>query len=156
MPDGLYDRDALEWAEQQAGLLARLAAGERVNELVDWTHVIEEVRDVGLSELKAVESLWVQAMTHLMKMHRWPDDRALNHWRGEIVAFLQDAARSFTPSMRHKIELDRLFAQARSRSIKADPLLPNEALPNACPYTVDDLLTEDPDPAELVRRLRPA
>ena len=92
--DGLYDRDALEWAEQQAGLLARLAAGERVNALVDWAHVIEEVRDVGLSELKRVQSLLVQAVTHLMKMHRWPEDMAMGHWRGEIVAFLQDAASS--------------------------------------------------------------
>ena len=36
MPDGLYDRDALAWAEQQAELLRRLAAGERVNDAVDW------------------------------------------------------------------------------------------------------------------------
>ncbi len=51
MPDGAYKRDALAWAAHQAGLLRRLAAGERLNEAVDWTHVIE-VEDVGLSELR--------------------------------------------------------------------------------------------------------
>jgi hypothetical protein len=49
MPDDLYDRVALAWSEHQAGLLWR---GERVNE-VDWEHVIEEIEDVGLSELLA-------------------------------------------------------------------------------------------------------
>ena len=49
MPDGLYDRDVLAWAEKQSALLERLAAGERVNALLVWPHVIEEVRDVGVS-----------------------------------------------------------------------------------------------------------
>ena len=61
MPDGLYERDALAWSERQADLLRRLAAGERLNEAVDWPNVIEEVQDVGLSELRAVRSLLVQA-----------------------------------------------------------------------------------------------
>ncbi len=53
MPDGLYERYALAWAERQAGLLRRLAAGEQLREPVDWAHVIEEVADVGLAELRA-------------------------------------------------------------------------------------------------------
>ncbi len=47
---GLYERDALAWAEQQAALLDRMAAGERLNEAVDWPNVIGEVRDVGLEQ----------------------------------------------------------------------------------------------------------
>jgi len=62
MPDGLYDRDALAWAEQQATLLRRLAAGEGLNESLDWPHIIEEVQELGLSELRAVMSLLQQAM----------------------------------------------------------------------------------------------
>ena len=42
MPDGLYERDALAWAERQADLLRRLAAGERLNEPVDRPNVIGE------------------------------------------------------------------------------------------------------------------
>ena len=71
MPDGLYERDALAWAERQAGLLRRLAAGERLNEPVDWPHVIEEVQDVGLSELRACKSLLRQILVHLQKLHVW-------------------------------------------------------------------------------------
>lgn len=57
MPDGLYEHDILTWAEQQAALLRRLAKGERVDAAVDWPHVIEELQDVGLAELRACESL---------------------------------------------------------------------------------------------------
>ena len=69
MPNDLYCRDALAWAEQQATLLHRLAAGERLNEAVDWPNVIDEVQDVGLSELRACQSLLQQATTHLLKLH---------------------------------------------------------------------------------------
>ena len=53
--DGQYDTDALAWAERQADFLTRLARGERVNVDIDWPNVIEEVRDVGLSELRRRE-----------------------------------------------------------------------------------------------------
>ena len=154
MPDGLYDHDALAWAEQQAGLLARLAAGERVNALVDWTHVIEEVRDVGLSELKRMESLVVQAMTHLMNMHRWPEADAQGRWASEVVAFLQDARRSYTPSMRQRISLDGLFRDARRRFERLNDAALRFA--DECPFALGELLTDEPDPATLVQRLRPA
>jgi hypothetical protein len=44
-------------------LWRRLAAGERLNAMVDWPNVIEEVRDVGLSTLRACQSLLEQALT---------------------------------------------------------------------------------------------
>ncbi len=76
MPDGLYERDALAWAEQQADLLRRLAAGARLNAAVDWPNVIEEVQDVGLSELRACQSLLEQALAHLLKLHALPEGQA--------------------------------------------------------------------------------
>ena len=39
----LYEADILEWSEQQSRLLRRLAAGERVNDQVDWGNVVEEI-----------------------------------------------------------------------------------------------------------------
>jgi hypothetical protein len=46
IPEDLYHADALAWSERQAGLLARLARGDRANEAIDWTNVVEKVRDV--------------------------------------------------------------------------------------------------------------
>ncbi|MBV8524874.1 MAG: DUF29 family protein [Acetobacteraceae bacterium] len=44
--------------------------------------MIEEVQDVGLSELRACQSLLQQALVHLLKLHAWPDSPAAPHWRG--------------------------------------------------------------------------
>ena len=104
MPDDLYERDALAWSERQADLLRRLAAGERLNAAIDWPNVIEEVQDVGVSELRACQSLLAQALVHLLKLHTWPDSQAVAHRRGETANFLARARRSFTPSMRQRIE----------------------------------------------------
>jgi Domain of unknown function DUF29 len=154
MPDDLYERDVLLWAERQADLLRRLAAGERVNDAVDWPNVIEEVRDVGLSELRTCKSLLVQALAHLLKLHAWPDSPGAAHWRGETAAFLAGARRSFTSSMRQRIDVAGLYDDARYQ-VQAGAGDPANApsLPETCPFTLDDLLAIHPGIADLVARL---
>ena len=106
MRDGLYERDILAWSEEQARMLQRLADGEAgVNAALDWPNLIEEVQDVGLSLLKACESLLRQAMVHLLKLHAWPGSRSAGHWRSEALGFLADA-RSRSPSMRQRLDPD--------------------------------------------------
>ena len=68
MPDDLYDRDSLAWSLRQADLLRRLAAGEQVNG-IDWDHVVEEIEDVCLSELRVVRSHLGLILLHLLKLH---------------------------------------------------------------------------------------
>jgi hypothetical protein len=152
MPDDLYERDILTWAEQQAALLHRLANGERVNDAVDWPHVIEELHDVGLSELRACESLLRQALVHLLKLHAWPAGPAA-HWRGEIVGFLADAQSRFAPSMRQRIDVDALYRKAL-RQLRAEAQYgPGPMLPDTCPFTLDALLADAADPADLAALL---
>ncbi len=155
MPDGLYEHDALAWAERQAALLRRLAAGEGVNEAVDWPNVIEEVQDVGLSELRACQSLLEQALTHLLKLHALPDSQAAKHWRDEVRAFLHDVQRRFTPSMRQRTGLDDLYDKAagRARAAAADSGAMAGLWPSTCPFTLDDLVASRLDVVELVARL---
>ena len=154
MPDGLYERDALLWSEEQADLLRRLAAGERVNDAVDWPNVIEEMEAVGRSELRACESFLGQALLHLLKLHAWPGSQAVGHWIEEAEQLLLDASKAFTPSMRQRINLDEIYATAafrmRRKNDTSGSALP---FPGACPYTVDDLLTARPDVEALVARL---
>jgi len=144
MPENLYERDALAWAEQQADLLRRLAAGERLNAAIDWPNVIEEVQDVGLSELRACQSLLQQAVTHLLKLHAWPHSPAAAHWHEEAGVFLDDAANRFTPSMRQRIDLDDLYAKAwrRAKTFQDTTGAPRP-LPETCPFTLDELLAGD-------------
>jgi hypothetical protein len=143
MPDDMYERDILSWSEHQAALLRRLAVGERVNEAIDWPHVIEEVEDLGRAELHACESLLRQAMLHLLKLRSGADQPAA-HWRAETLGFLADAALRFTPAMRQRIDLGRLYARARHQAVTASDL-PMPPLPETCPWTLDSLLADSPD-----------
>jgi hypothetical protein len=145
MPDSLYDTDILIWSEHQADLLRRLASGERLNDAVDWENVIEEVEAVGRSEMRACESLLLQALIHLLKLYRAPGSRSGSHWRGEIDTFLRDAQRYFSPSMRQRIDLAALYGQALSRLRSEARGRPDSRLPATCPFVLDDLLVAEPD-----------
>ena len=145
MADSLYDTDILAWSESQADLLRRVANGHRVNE-VDWEHVVEEIADVGISQLSAVHSLLTQAVIHLLKIHLWPEDTARIHWRLELDAFQDSAIQRFAPSMRQRLDVGAIWQKARSR-LERD--MPNNlllrALPSQCPLTLDQLLNDDQD-----------
>jgi hypothetical protein len=140
----LYEHDILLWSEQQAELLRRLARGERVNG-VDWAHVVEEIEDVGNSELHAVTSLLRQAIVHLLKVAAWPDSRACTHWRAEAVGFLADAADRYAPSMRQRIDLEKIYKRAHQQvsALIVDDRGPAD-LSHANPFSLDALLAEDP------------
>jgi hypothetical protein len=73
----LYDTDVLEWSEHQAGLLRRVAAGERVNsDDLDWPNIIEEIESVGTEQRHAVASLLVQALAHSVPRTRGDGPKA--------------------------------------------------------------------------------
>ena len=142
MPDDLYEQDILAWSDHQAGLLRKVARGQRVNG-VDWEHVVEEIEDVGLSELNAVQSHLRQMLVHLFKVHSWPDHAAVQHWQEEIAAFQAEASQRFAPSMRQRIDLDRLYARALKQLRAVDYGRPPPPWPTDCPLTVDQLLNDD-------------
>jgi hypothetical protein len=140
MPDDLYDRDALAWSERQADLLRRLARGERVND-IDWDHVVEEIEDVGLSQLNAVQSFLRQMLAHLLKLYGWPDSDACQRWRNEVGTFQVDAIARYAPSMRQRINLQKIYELAQ-RQIAPMRRVENagRSAPSACPVTLDQLL----------------
>jgi hypothetical protein len=139
----LYDADILLWSEQQAELLRRVAAGEHINDQVDWPNIIEEVESVGLEQLHAVESLLVQALVHILKAKAWPQSREVPHWRAEARGFRGDAVSRFVPSMRQRLAVATLYRRALARLPETidgqDPL----AVPATCPVTLEELLSED-------------
>jgi hypothetical protein len=160
LPDDIYWQDGFAWAEQQAGLLQRLANGERVNAEIDWEHVVEEVRDVGMSELRAMESLLTRALEHLLNLGTWPNAAPSNHWRVELVTFLADAQSRCTASMRGRIDLAACYRRALRplSQMRIDDLLPG-ALPSASPFILDDLVPPgdaEPDPIRLLKILAAA
>jgi hypothetical protein len=136
-----YDADILTWSERQADLLRRVGAGEAINAQVDWENVAEEIDSVGRSELHAVESLLVQALRHMLKAEAWPLSRDAANWRADAIDFRRQARRRFTPSMRQRIDVAGLYADALAAMPETmddqEPL----PVPTECPVTLDDLLT---------------
>jgi hypothetical protein len=142
----LYDTDIVSWSDQQAELLRRLAAGERVNNAVDWPNVIEEIESVGNEERKAVASALMRGIQHKLYVLCWPRTLAVQHWQAEIRIHLAEADEDFRESMRKDIEpaLPRLYRRAGlavERHV-LDEGAPQVPLPPECPWTLDELLAE--------------
>lgn len=158
VPIDLYE-DCLAWSERQADLLRRLARGERVNDQVDWSNVIEEVQDVGKSELRAVRSLLRRGIEHLLKVHGWPDGPVehcpVEQWLSEARTFFSDANAEITPSMRSRLGIPDLYRKARAL-IAANTVngRPPEFLPERCPFAVKDLIVKGDAPPEMGALLR--
>ncbi len=153
--DGLYDRDILLWSEQQAELLRRLAAGERVNDAVDWTNLIDEVESVGRSELNATESLIEVALRHLLLAHASPQPEPVQHWLAEAQAALDSARDRFSPSMAQRLRLTEKWRRAHRFAERKLQAMggPSRPLPPACPYTLAELLAPEADIDALLARL---
>ena len=115
MPDDLYDRDILAWSAQQADLLRRTA----------------------------VRSYLRQMLVHLLKLQGWPNSQSVAQWRVETAAFQADAAQRFAPSMRQKIDLDKLYQRALEQleGVDYNGLQPLGWLAQ-CPCTLEQLLGE--------------
>jgi 3-methyladenine DNA glycosylase AlkC len=140
-----YEADILVWSEEQAALLRRLAAGERVNDRVDWTNVIEEIQSVGNEQLHAVSSLLTQAIIHRLKAIAWPNARDADNWRAEAERFAGDAADRFAPSMLQRLSIAHIYR----RALRAVPATmygePRPTLPAECPWSLDELLAIESD-----------
>jgi len=80
-------------------------------------------------------------LVHLRKVHGWPEIPSVSHWRGEIVSFQKDAAQRFAPSMRQRISLTSLYADAIEQLETAayDGAAP-QLWPAASPFTPNQLL----------------
>lgn len=140
-----YDTDIMKWSERQAVLLRRVAAGERINDQVDWENVIEEIESVGRSEVRAVRSALFQALLHDLKAAAWPLSAYVDHRRAEAVRAGGEAADDFTESMRGKIDLAAIYRRALRAvpaTIDGQPPLPVSI---TCPVTLDEMLAEPPE-----------
>jgi uncharacterized protein DUF29 len=141
----LHDTDILLWSERQADLLRRHAAGERVNDAaIDWPNIAEEIEDVGRSERNRVESYLVQALLHDLKAEAWPLSLAVPHWRAEARGHRDDARRRFSPAMAQRVDVTKLYREALHRMPETMDGVPPLPVPDVCPVTLGEMLSDDP------------
>src|SRR3712207_4758872 len=86
---------------------------------LDIENVIEEIEAAGRSELSAVRSHLARMIEHLAKAVSSPAAYPATKWPGEVTREHGDAARSFTPSMRQNIDLDRVWQDGCATPVRA-------------------------------------
>jgi len=139
----LYEGDVLLWSERQADLLRRHAAVARSNDAIDWPNVIEEIEDVGRSELRSCRSLLRQALRYMLKAEAWPLSRDTPNWRADTVDCRRQARDAFTPSMRQRIDVAGLYADALAALPETMDGVAPLPVPAACLVSLDELLAGD-------------
>jgi hypothetical protein len=146
----LYDTDFYAWTQDQAAKLRAV----RDNRL-DAENLAEEVADLGDNKLQACKSHIRQMLIHLLKIAYSPADFHKGGWAAEVGLHHALALDHFSPSMRARIELERLWQQALTYTNRALAHYGEPAIPAAlaCPFTLDALLADTFDVDAAVRRL---
>ena len=146
----LYERDYYAWTQDQAARL-RNAAAERLNLDIDFENLAGEVEDMGRGHLRAAESALARVIEHLLKLEFSPAADPRRVWRASVQIHRRHARDELddSPSLGRRVRLEKVYGDAL--------LLPEESfakhheeaaeLPPDCPYTLDQILDEDFEPA---------
>lgn len=139
MIDTGYDTDFLAWAEAQA---VHLRAKDWP--ALDVTNLAEEIESLGNEPEHAVESHLHIALLHLLKIAYQRQQRrgwlrSINNARDEMARRVKRS-----PSLRSKLPglMTEAYRTAR-RAAALETSLPRDTFPEACPWSLDQVLDED-------------
>jgi hypothetical protein len=139
----LYEQDFYAWSRRQAELL-RL---QRFSDL-DLAHLIEEVEDLDEAVYRSVRSRVRTIVEHLLKLEHFPASEPKRGWRETIRTQRADLDEDLSAALRPRIEagLPQFYQKARRDAAAAlrdygEPAAA-DALPRACPYTLDRIISD--------------
>lgn len=134
----LYETDPYSWGLQQAQLLR-----EGPLDRIDRLHIADEIEDLSKSEVRATRSAIRLVLQHLLKWDVQPQRRSRS-WALSVRVHRRDALRQFeaNPGLRPRIAtlVQEAYADARDAAL-AETDLPESALPEACSYGWDEIMT---------------
>jgi hypothetical protein len=147
----LYEQDFQLWIEQTISSLET----KQFNSL-DIEHLIEELKELGKSEKRALESNLMVLLAHLLKLmiqHDAPDSMK-NSWYRSIIEHRQRVliALKNTPSLKSYLEtaLETAYPDGRNLAIQEGKKasfgvrIPQEdEYPNTCPFSLEQILDQD-------------
>ena len=99
-----------------------------------------------MSERSAVVSFVRLIMQHFLLATHSPTAEPRQHWLDEVDEFRSQIEDKLTPTIRRKVEadLDAIYSRARRNAARKMARFgehePTAALPEACPYTLDQIL----------------
>jgi uncharacterized protein DUF29 len=140
MSNTTYDTDFYQWTQAQAAHLRAKAWAA-----LDIDHLAEEIESLGASDRRALRSQLMRLSQHLLK---W---RYQSQYRGESWQQSIDDARlqieliiEDSPSLRNFLLDAFAWAYPRARTVSAkETRLPLETFPQACPWSLEQVLDED-------------
>src|SRR4051794_13133925 len=134
----LYDKDFAEWTRHNAELLRAGRASE-----ADLEHIAEEIEDMGKRERRSLHNRCVRLIEHLLKWEQQPERRGAN-WTRTIILQRRSIRRLLDENPSFRAGLPEVVAGAYddAAAVRAGVTnRPRAALPDACPYTVEQLLS---------------
>ena len=104
----LYDQDYYLWIRTT---INQLRAGQF--SAIDLENLLEELETMGRSEKRAIESLLIKLLVHLLKLKYWDSERERNqgHWQGEIRTFRRQIKKAIKDSPSLKPYILEIFDQ---------------------------------------------
>lgn len=140
-----YTEDVHAWAFEQAALVEARRFGE-----IDIINIAEELRSLGRSEYRALESALMIVLLHLLKWDHQPERRSrswalsIAEHRDQVGDELRDS-----PSLKSRLgeAFESAYRKARRRAARETDL-PIEHFPADCPYDWSAAMERDiPIPA---------
>jgi hypothetical protein len=149
-----YDQDFFRWTQDQAAALRKVASGKPDAATgLDWENLAEEIESLGRSELRAMESALVRVVEHLLKLRYSPARDPRAGWQESVDLHRDDLQRlkRDNPGLVRRIDLAGIYASARriaGKSIEKHDGVPASVLPPTCPFTLEQIETDDwyPEP----------
>jgi len=135
----LYEADETAWLDAMAELI-RQGRFDRL----DYAHLREYLEDMAKRDRREVKSRLLVLITHMLKWTYQPRKRTRS-WRGTILNQRWELGEDVRGGvLRNHAEevLRKVYAQAVKQAA-AETGLPAKTFPAECPYTLDQLLSED-------------
>jgi Domain of unknown function DUF29 len=133
----LYEHDFNAWIHNQISLLK---AG-KTNE-IDIEHLIEELEDMGKSNLRELENRFVILIAHLLKWQFQPEKQS-SSWRGSMSEQRVQLLRLLrkVPSLKRELPNAIIDAYPDALDLAIEETdLPESTFPKRCLYTIEQLL----------------
>ena len=143
-----YEQDFHQWIEHHIALLKE----GRFNE-IDAEHLIEELEDMGKSNLHELDSRFTVLIAHLLKweyqlnqlQNQWKSYTG-NSWKNTIIEQRVQVAKLLRKNPNLKRFLSETIVDAYPDALKItvkETGLSKSIFPSECPYTIEQLLDED-------------
>lgn len=148
----LYQEDYYAWTKTQAAELRKLAE-QQVHTALDLENLAEEVESLGRSDYATVRSQMRRVIEHLLELEHSPAADPRADWQESIIEARDVISDVITPTLRRELEADlaRTYRQGRRKAHaglnKHGEHDAATALPADCPYTFDEITTQDWYPA---------